>query len=104
MKAWQTKGWSWEMEGLYLHSYTVGKWPPSYVATNFGEPQYATLLREALRMDDVIRTNAAIMDKYDPQKKVFIAVDEWGAWLSPTPGTNPGFLEQQNSQRDAIIA
>jgi alpha-N-arabinofuranosidase len=44
------------------------------------------------------------MDTYDPQKKIGLMVDEWGAWLAPTPGTNPGFLEQQNSQRDAIIA
>src|SRR6202012_5292289 len=46
----------------------------------------------------------AIMDVHDPQKKIGLMVDEWGAWLTPTPGTNPGFLEQQNSQRDAIIA
>jgi alpha-N-arabinofuranosidase len=82
----------------------VGKWPPSYPATNFDESQYATLLGEALRMDEVIRRNVAIMDRYDPHKKVWLAVDEWGAWLAPTPGTHPGFLEQQNSQRDAIIA
>lgn len=104
MRAWQTKGWSWDMEYLSLHFYTVGQWPPSYEATHFGVPQYARLLKEALRMDEMIRTNAAIMDKYDPHEKVGLAVDEWGAWLTPTPGSPTGFLEQQNSQRDAIIA
>jgi alpha-N-arabinofuranosidase len=104
MKAWQSQVWSWNIEGLSLHSYTVGKWPPSYKATGFDEADYATLLNETLHMETLIRTNAAIMDRYDPQKKVSLAVDEWGSWLAPTPGTNPGFLEQQNSQRDALIA
>jgi alpha-N-arabinofuranosidase len=87
-----------------LHFYTVGKWPPSYKATGFGEAEYATLLEHTLKMDELIRAHGAIMDKYDPEKKISLVVDEWGAWLAPTPGTNPGFLEQQNSQRDAIIA
>ena len=104
MKAWQSKVWSWDIEGLSMHSYTVGKWPPSYEATGFGEAEYAALLKETLRMEELIRTQSAIMDKYDPRKKLSLVVDEWGAWLAPTPGTNPGFLEQQNSQRDAIIA
>jgi alpha-N-arabinofuranosidase len=104
MKAWQGKVWSWDIEGLSMHSYTVGKWPPSYEATGFGEAEYAALLKETLRMEDLITTHSAVMDKYDPQKKIGLVIDEWGAWLAPTPGTNPGFLEQQNSQRDAIIA
>jgi alpha-N-arabinofuranosidase len=44
------------------------------------------------------------MDKYDPEKKVALAVDEWGIWTDVEPGTNPAFLYQQNSMRDAIIA
>ncbi len=104
MKAWQSHVWSWDIDGLSLHYYTVGKWPPSYKATGFGEAEYAALLKETLRMEDLIRLQGAIMDKYDPQKKVSLAVDEWGSWLAPTQGTNPGFLEQQNSQRDAVIA
>jgi alpha-N-arabinofuranosidase len=31
-------------------------------------------------------------------------VDEWGNWFSVEPGTNPGFLFQQNTMRDAITA
>jgi len=104
MKAWQGHNWVWDIDGLSLHYYTVGKWPPSYKATGFGEGDYAALLKDTLRLEDIIRSQSAIMDKYDPQKKVSLAVDEWGAWLAHTPGTNPGFLEQQNSQRDALIA
>src|SRR5204863_2662796 len=55
-------------------------------------------------MDEFIRKQEAVMDKYDPQKKVSLVVDEWGAWLAPLPGTNPSFLVQQNSLRDAILA
>jgi len=104
MKAWKDKVWSWDIEGLSLHSYTVVKWPPAFKATGFGEDEYATILKTTLKMEDLIRTHGAIMDKYDPDKKVALVVDEWGAWYASTPGTDPGFLEQQNSQRDAVLA
>ena len=55
-------------------------------------------------MDDLVTTHSAIMDKYDPEKKIALVVDEWGAWYAPLPGSNPGFLVQQNSLRDAVIA
>jgi alpha-N-arabinofuranosidase len=104
MEAWKNKTWAWDIEGISLHFYTVGKWPPSYKATGFGKDEYAALVGETRRMDDLLRTHLAIMDQYDPDKKIAMVVDEWGAWLAPTPGSPEGFLEQQNSQRDAIIA
>ncbi len=104
MKAWKERNWSWDIDGLSLHYYTVGGWPAKYQATGFGEEEYAKLLKETVRMEELIRTHGAIMDKYDPEKKIALVVDEWGAWLAPTPGSKEGFLEQQNSQRDAIIA
>ena len=104
MQAWKGRNWSWDIDGISLHFYTVGGWPPKYLATGFGEKEYAALLAETLRMDGLIRTHGAIMDKYDPEKKIALVVDEWGAWLAPTEGSKEGFLEQQNSQRDAIIA
>lgn len=104
MKAYQGHSWAWSIEGLSLHSYTHGGWPPSYKATGFDEKAYAALLKDTLSMEELVTTHSAIMDKYDPEKKVALVVDEWGSWLAPTPGTNPGFLMQQNSQRDAIIA
>ena len=104
MKAWQGRSWSWDMDGLSLHNYTVPKWPPSHRSTGFGESEYAEILKTTLEMDRIVATHSAIMDKYDPQKKIALVVDEWGAWYAPLPGTNPGFLAQQNSQRDAILA
>ncbi|MBW8891415.1 MAG: alpha-N-arabinofuranosidase [Burkholderiales bacterium] len=104
MAAQKAHNWAWNIEGLSLHSYTTGGWPPSYSSTRFDETAYAKLLQETLGMDDLIAKHAAIMDKYDPDKKVPLVVDEWGVWLAPLEGSTPGFLAQQNSLRDAIVA
>lgn len=104
MKAWSERDWSWSIDGLSLHNYTVNGWPPSKPATGFNEVDYARFLEETLSMDTLIRTHSEIMDRYDPEKEVALVVDEWGAWLAPTEGTDPGFLIQQNSVRDAILA
>jgi alpha-L-arabinofuranosidase len=104
MEAWANKTWTWNIQGLSLHKYTRNGWPPNIAATNFNESQYASVIRETLGMDQFIIDNKVIMDKYDPNVEVSILVDEWGSWYAPTEGSNPGFLQQQNSQRDAIIA
>src|SRR5205085_141369 len=104
MKAYKEHNWAWSLEGLSLHSYTTAGWPPSYASENFDETAYATLVKSTLGMDDLIAKHSAIMDKYDPEKKVPLVVDEWGVWLKPNAGSDPGFLQQQNSMRDAIIA
>ena len=64
----------------------------------------AQILKSTLEMENLVAQHSAIMDKYDPQKKIALVVDEWGAWYAPLPGSNPGFLVQQNSLRDAILA
>ena len=104
MKAWEHHHWSWDLNGLSVHSYTVPHWPPSYKSVGFGEAEYGEILKTTLAMEDLVSKQSAVMDKYDPQKKVALVVDEWGAWYAPLPGTNPGFLAQQNSMRDAILA
>ncbi|HET7437925.1 MAG TPA: hypothetical protein VFJ56_00375, partial [Nitrospira sp.] len=97
MKAYQSHTWSWDMSGLSMHSYSVVKWPPSYASVGFGETEYAQILKSTLEMNDLVEKHSAIMDKYDPQKKVALVVDEWGGWYAPLPGSTPGFLVQQNS-------
>ncbi|MGH9715844.1 MAG: alpha-N-arabinofuranosidase [Candidatus Acidiferrales bacterium] len=105
MKAYQDGSLSGGINGLSLHSYTVGgAWPPSHASVGFGQNEYAQILKDTLRMNDLIDEHSAIMDKYDPQKKVALVVDEWGAWYKPLHGTNPAFLVQQNSLRDAVLA
>jgi len=104
MKAWKEKVWSWDIDTVSLHNYVVGGWPPHLKSLGFDESEYAIALEEAFRMDGMLTKQSGIMDKYDPDRKVGLAVDEWGAWLAPNPGTNPQFLQQQNSLRDAILA
>jgi alpha-N-arabinofuranosidase len=104
MKAYQNRQWSWDMEGLSLHSYTVVNWDKKHASVGFGEAEYAQILKKTLEMEGLISKHSAIMDKYDPQKRVALVVDEWGAWYAPLPGSNPGFLYQQNSLRDAVLA
>lgn len=92
-------------DGIGVHYYTVpGSWGKKGSATQFDEEEYARTLSKTLLMDELVRKHAAIMDKYDPAKRVNLAVDEWGTWYSPEPGTNPGFLYQQNTMRDAIVS
>ncbi|HEX5184264.1 MAG TPA: alpha-L-arabinofuranosidase C-terminal domain-containing protein [Allosphingosinicella sp.] len=104
MQAWKNHDWAWNIEGLSLHSYTVGGWPPHYPSLGFDEHGYAELVKATLDMNRMLATHGAIMDKYDPEKKVALVVDEWGVWLAKLPGSPEGFLQQQNSMRDAIIA
>lgn len=105
MKAWAERDpWSWNIEGVSMHHYTWGETMLNSLATGFGEKEYAGLLHETLDMEKLVSERSAIMDKYDPKKKVALVVDEWGVWLKPLPGLNPMFLKQQDSIRDGIAA
>ncbi|HEY9258698.1 alpha-N-arabinofuranosidase [Chitinophaga sp.] len=92
------------IEGIALHHYSVIDWNRKGDAVDFTEQQYFTTMRNALFMDTLIRKHSAIMDKYDPKKKIALVVDEWGGWYNVEGGTNPGFLFQQNTMRDAMLA
>jgi len=93
------------MDGLSLHYYTVpGTWEHKGSATEFSLDEYYTTLRKAREIDDIISHHLAIMDRYDPHHRVGLVVDEWGCWYDVEPGTNPGFLYQQNTMRDALVA
>jgi alpha-N-arabinofuranosidase len=94
------------MDGLSLHYYTLptGDWGKKGSATEFGERDWHATLVRTLRMEEFIEKHAAVMDKYDPQKKVGLMVDEWGTWYDAAPGRDMGALYQQNSLRDAVVA
>jgi len=87
-----------------LHYYTVPDWNKKGSATNFAEKDWFATLQATLKMEELVTRHSAIMDKYDPQKRIGLIVDEWGDWFDVEPGTNPGFLYQQNSLRDAMVA
>lgn len=93
------------MDGLSLHHYSIPTrvWQDKGNALNFPEEQWYSLLEHAQYMDELITKHSTIMDKYDPEKRVGLIVDEWGSWYNVEPGTNPGFLYQQNTIRDAML-
>lgn len=93
------------MDGLSLHYYTVpGTWQNKGSAAEFSEDEWFVTMKKALVMDEIITKHSTIMDKYDPDKRIGLIVDEWGTWYDVEPGTNPGFLYQQNTLRDALVA
>ena len=92
------------IDGVSIHHYSVINWSKKSSATNFTEDEYFRTMEQAYRMERMVAGNKEVMDKYDPQKKVALIVDEWGGWYEVEPGTNGAFLYQQNSMRDAMIA
>ena len=94
------------MSGMSLHYYTLptGKWDKKGSALEFDEKDWYRTLKATLKMEQLIRGHGAIMDQYDPKKKIGMIIDEWGTWYDVEPGTNPGFLYQQNTMRDALVA
>lgn len=93
------------MDGLSLHYYVHPEgWNVKGSATDFDETVWYKTLNKALYMEELIQRHGAIMDTYDPEKKIGMIVDEWGTWYTCEPGTNPGFLYQQNTMRDALVA
>lgn len=94
------------MDGLSLHYYTIPGdfWLGKGSATGFPEDEWFITMQKALHMDDLITKHSTIMDKYDPEKRIGMIIDEWGTWFDVEPGTNPGFLYQQNTIRDALVA
>ncbi len=94
------------MNGLALHYYTVptGNWGDKGSATQFDEALWLATMRRATEMETLVTRHSAIMDRRDPRKRIALLVDEWGVWHNVEPGTNPGFLYQQNSLLDALVA
>ena len=92
------------LSAVALHHYAVIDWNHKGPSIGFTENQYFKIMQEAWKMEELVTRHTTIMDKYDPGKKVALLVDEWGGWYEVMPGTNPGFLYQQNTMRDAMIA
>jgi len=94
------------MDAITLHHYTLptGNWQKKGAATGFSEAEYYQTMVNCLKMEELVSNHLQIMNKYDPEHKVGLIVDEWGTWYDVEPGTNPGFLYQQNTMRDALVA
>ena len=91
-------------DGVSIHYYVFLPNKSEHSATDFDEEKWFEVVHGAYAIGDVIAKNAAVLDEYDPEKRIWLIVDEWGAWYPVEPDTNPAFLYQQNSMRDAIVA
>ena len=96
----------WHTKAISLHYYTVpsGNWEKKGSATEFDSGEYEETIRKTLYMEELITKHSEIMSRHDPKHEIGLIVDEWGTWYDVEPGTNPGFLYQQNTMRDAIVA
>lgn len=93
------------IDAYTIHHYTfAGDWTVKGPATGFTQEQYIATLERANMMESILRGHSVVMDKYDKDKRIAIFVDEWGTWHDVEKGTNPGFLYQQNTMRDAVVA
>lgn len=94
------------MDGLSLHYYTIPGdfWKGKGSAVDFTEDEWKVTMKKTLFTEELIERHGAIMDKYDPEKRIGMIIDEWGTWFDVEPGTNIGFLYQQNTIRDALVA
>ncbi|GIL41175.1 alpha-N-arabinofuranosidase [Roseiterribacter gracilis] len=95
-----------DIDAITMHHFSLptGDWKKKGPATGFDEAHWMSVLRQALQMETLIAAHSAMMDRVDPNKKVALFVDEWSNWYDVDLGTNPGFLRQQNTLRDAISA
>ena len=92
-------------QALSLHYYTLdAPWSNKQPATGFNEDKWIGLLKDTLRMDELLKKNDEIMNDVDPDRRIPLFVDEWGTWYRGEPGSNPSFLYQQNTLRDALVA
>jgi alpha-N-arabinofuranosidase len=92
-------------QALSLHYYTLdAPWSDKQPATGFDEKRWIGILGDTLKMDGILEKNDEIMSDVDPNRRIPLFVDEWGTWYKNEPGTNPGFLYQQNSLRDGLVA
>ncbi len=93
-------------QGLSLHYYTLptADWDNKGSSIDFGEEMWFSTLRNTMLVENYIKEHLAIMDKYDPEGKIKLIIDEWGTWYDKLPETKEGFLQQQNTVRDALVA
>lgn len=100
------ESWSWGLDGISHHYYTIptGDWSKKGQATGFPEQEWISTLSRTQLVDEYLAANEAVLDEHDPDGKIGLYLDEWGTWYDAAEGDNPGFLYQQNSIRDALVA
>ena len=94
------------IDALSLHYYTLPNddWKHKGAATGFPIAEYYAVVHKALRMEELVEQHGRVLRRAAPKRRLGLVVDEWGTWYDVEPGANPGFLYQQNTMRDAIVA
>ena len=101
-----SKSVKYNFDAIAHHAYTFpsGKWEGKGSAVGFPEGEWISMLSQVSKIDNTLAKTTVVLDKNDPKKKLEIYFDEWGSWYDPEPGSNPGFLVQRNTLRDALLA
>ncbi len=95
------------IDAVSLHYYTLprtGDWTDKGPATGFPRSEYYSTLRKTFYMEELVENHSRIIKQYQGDRRIGLCVDEWGTWFDVEPGTNPGFLYQQNTMRDALVS
>ncbi len=96
-------------KAISMHYYTFPKdpsndWNNKGSALDFTDEEYYATISHTLTIEEFIINHINIMNRLNPTNSIGLIIDEWGCWYDVEPGTNPGFLYQQNTMRDAIVA
>ena len=88
------------VQGYAAHYYcgTAG------TATEYTDAQWLELLARAFAVEGVVTGCRELMDEHDPERKIPLLLDEWGAWHPVEAGKPERGLYQQNTMRDACVA
>jgi len=94
------------VEGISMHYYTTGnpRWEDKLPSIGFGAEEWFKIVRDALKIDGLLVEAEGIMARHDPEGRIGLYKAEGGTWYTPFPGSNPAFLVQQNTIRDAVVA
>ena len=87
--------------GLHYYCGSTGQ----QVANEFTENEWYDLLERSNRMESLIEDHWQIMGEFDRERRVKLAVDEWGAWHKQDPDVPPGYLyAYAGTLRDGLIS
>ena len=94
------------IDGISHHYYTTptGIWEHKGSAIAFPEKEWISTFQNTMRIDGYLKANEAVLERNDPDNRIGLYLDEWGTWYDPEQGREAGFLYQQNSIRDALVA
>ncbi|HYK89980.1 MAG TPA: alpha-L-arabinofuranosidase C-terminal domain-containing protein [Acidobacteriota bacterium] len=88
--------------GFAMHFYSGGK----NVSTSFTIEAMQEQLSSFAKVEQAIKQQRALMDGYDPERRMGLLVDEWGVWdrMVPEEEKRYGRLWQQITVRSAVAA